>query len=45
MNTDLDFFPKKNLSAHIDFTLSKQDNTYFMSIEDTTTIGIQERIQ
>ena len=30
MNTNLDFFPKKNLGVHTNFILLKQDNIYFI---------------
>jgi len=45
MNINLDSSLRKNLSVHVIFILSKQDNIFFINVEDTTTIGIQEGIQ
>jgi len=45
MNIDLDSSLRKILSVCVVFTLLKQDDTFFMNVEDTTTIGIQGGIQ
>jgi len=45
MNINLDSSLRKNLSVHVVFILSKQDNIFFINVEDTTNIGIQEGIQ
>jgi len=35
----------KNLVVHVVSTLLRQDNTFFTSVEDLTSIGTQEEIQ
>ena len=40
----LRFFPQEEFNVHVDYILSKQDNTFHMSAKDTTTTGILDRI-
>jgi len=41
VNIALDFSPGKNLSVHVGYILLRQDDIFFMNVEDTTIIGIQ----
>ena len=40
VNTGLDFSQMKNLSAHMEYTPSNQEDISFMNVEDLTGIGI-----
>jgi len=43
VSTDLDSSLEKNLSVHVDSILLNQDNTFCMTVEHLTDIGIQEK--
>ena len=40
VNTGLDFSQMKNLSAHVEYTPSNQEDISFMDVGDLTGIGI-----
>jgi len=41
-NTDYDFFLTWTLSVHVTIILSKQEDIFYMSVEDLTDTGILE---
>ena len=42
VNIGWGFFLGKTLAIHVDYTLSNQKDTYYMSVEGLMNIGIQE---